>query len=220
MTSAHRPILVTGFEKYLHFPHNPSSEGLLRLFEQRKELAQVAELVVLPVTFADAANVLREAANRVRPKALLSFGMHGGKDSTGRDRKTFFVERFAYNEDRCVAPDNHGQRRDGTPIDSGLPLGAAVASGLSPQLLFDAIAASCHSVEFSDNPGRYLCNHVFWCASHCMKAYHQDTLAGFVHVPPDAAFLDNGLDADAYPTVFASCLDALLFELGLDLLRR
>ena len=97
-------ILVTAFEPFGGDAVNPTMEALSRL-APREGLFKL----VLPVTFAGAGERVARAIEELRPDAVLSLGLAGG-----RDRIT--PERVAINLDDARIADNDGFQPVDAPI--------------------------------------------------------------------------------------------------------
>jgi len=50
-------------------------------------------------------------------------------------------------------------------------------------LIHQKLTDSGHDVRFSDDPGRYLCNQVFFTARHFIETGAVACPAGFIHLP-------------------------------------
>jgi pyroglutamyl-peptidase len=165
--------LVTGFEPFGGADVNPS-----------ELIAEALDGVVLPVSFARAADELRRAIDERRPDLVLCFGL-------ATEDTAISVERFAHNLDEASAVDNAGAAGSGGPIDPAGPL--AYASRLPVDAIVAALEAEAIPAAVSRDAGGYLCNHVFYVL---MGMLPPGAKGGFVHVPPlDAIPLESQLRA-------------------------
>jgi pyroglutamyl-peptidase len=167
-------VLVTGFEPFGGSTVNPSQQ-LVDALE-----GDVAK-VVLPVSYARAAAVLRDAIAEHEPEVVICFGQADG-------RAGISIERFAHNFDEATTTDNDDAPGSGAPIDPDGP--AAYPSSLPVDDIVAALRAEGIPAAPSRDAGGFLCNHVFYVL---MRTLEQNARGGFVHVPllPEQA-LDTG----------------------------
>jgi pyroglutamyl-peptidase len=169
-------VIVTGF---MPFPagadqHNSSMEGVLALDPAQVPDARVMRLI-LPVEFENAAALVDEAAGRCAPDVVIGFGQ-------GRNRVDLETTAYNLRDTSDVAggvPDNRGLVVEPRPIvDGGAP-------ELDSELPLEAIAADLEAAgirfALSDDPGRYVCNDLFYSLGSA--AGEADRTTGFVHMP-------------------------------------
>ena len=154
-------VLVTGFEPFGHHETNPS-----------QLVAEELDGVVLPVSYARAADELRGAIEERDPDIVVCFGL-------ADDRDAVTPERFAHNLDEAGTTDNEAVQGSGAEIDAAGPL--AYRSTLPVDEIVAALRAQDIPAAVSRDAGGYLCNHVFYVLMHTLKPGH---MGGFVHVPP------------------------------------
>jgi len=162
-------VLLSGFEPFGSFKRNPSWDAL-KLAEKRGLLPAGVKLAQIPVTYAQAYEALAGAATEFNPDVIVCFGVHGSRES-----QTLYLERVARNRNENTA-DNAGMAMAG-PIVAGAP--AEIRSAYPIEDLHDPLLGAGFAVEFSDNAGGYLCNHLYFRACHGFKFP-----VAFVHVPP------------------------------------
>jgi pyroglutamyl-peptidase len=153
-------VLVTGFEPFGEHEVNPSAL-----------LAEALDGVVLPVSYARAADALRAAIDERDPELVICFGL-------AHTRTEISVERFALNLDDAEAADNDGVT-SASLIDPGGPV--AYRSTLPVDEIVAALRADGIPAGTSRDAGGYLCNHVFYSL---MRALPEGARGGFIHVPP------------------------------------
>ena len=165
-------ILITGFEPFGGADRNPSLEVLRRL-PPRIAGAEIARLE-LPVSFARSAALLTDAIRRLRPDAVLSLGLAGG-------RAAITPERVAIDLDDARMPDNDGAMPVDRPIVEGAP--AAYFSTLPVKAMAEAIRAEGIPAGVSYTAGTYVCNHVMYTALRLAATEFPAMRAGFMHLP-------------------------------------
>jgi len=167
-------ILITGFEPFLTHAVNPTSALAERLDGETVAGARITA-VKLPVAFDRATEVFGEVFGRVRPDAVLMFGLAYSYDEIR-------LERLALNLDDAAAPDNEGMIRRNRPIVADGPMG--YWSTLPVDLLLDRLEAAGIPARPSRDAGGYVCNHLFFRVRHLLETAGPRVPAGFIHVPP------------------------------------
>jgi len=120
--------------------------------------------------------MVMDVMSRCRPDIVLSFGQ-GGLDVV--------VETTAYNlkDTASIAggvPDNRGVIYAAEPIVPDGP--ALLHTRLDAEDLVDALRSLGVNARPGDNPGRYVCNNVFYTEMHALEPY-PGLVGGFVHLP-------------------------------------
>ena len=165
-------ILVTAFGPFAGRSENASSLALRGL----KQCFPKILTRVLPVDSVIAPARLKQAIRQIRPTALIMLGEAAGS-------KKIRLETTAWNELDFSIPDIAGRQPLSQPIIRG------ASDCLSSTLPLDQIHARLtderHEVCFSDDPGRYLCNQVYFVARHFIESHAIACPAGFIHLPLD-----------------------------------
>jgi pyroglutamyl-peptidase len=170
-------VLVTGFQP---FPadgwHDNVSEVAVRAIDPSRLRGVRVMRLVLPVEYDRAAALVRDAIERCSPDAAISFGQGGG---------AIALEETAYNlkdtgEVAGGVPDNRGVIAAALPIDPLAP--PERATGLPLARIERALEAIGEAPQHSDDPGRYICNNVFFVETGALPR------AGFVHLPYTTSF--------------------------------
>ena len=95
----------------------------------------------------------------------------------------FRLEKTARNDASFGVPDEAGESPWKERIEMGRPWEAAYHSRLDVDAAVATLSAGGFAVERSDDPGRYLCNYIFYRSlQHAQPSDNVDVL--FVHVPP------------------------------------
>ncbi|MEO8607815.1 MAG: pyroglutamyl-peptidase I [Chloroflexota bacterium] len=169
-------ILMTGFTPFPGVEVNPT-QLLIRYFQDETvSLPEGVQVIaeVLPTAFEASDERIRQLIRDESPDFVLCLGVAEKRDSIN-------IERIAYNWDEATIPDNDGLQLSGQKIvadgtetyDSTLPIEHMMAALQSANL----------PAVFSDDAGRYVCNHVFYVSRHEIATRGLDIPCGFVHVP-------------------------------------
>lgn len=169
-------LLLTGFEPFGRFTRNPSWDALVYA-DERGWLPESCALEQIPVDYASAFSVLAAAVDRHSPRAIVSFGLHGGM--LNREEATIYIETTPRNRDGAVKPDNAGVKRDNVEIIKGAP--PTLEASFPARALVQSLQEAGFTAALSDDAGAYLCNHLFYREVH---TYGERFACGFVHVPP------------------------------------
>jgi pyroglutamyl-peptidase len=175
-------VLVTAFGPFDGRTENASSlalHGLKRVFPKLRTR-------VLPVDMVLAPAILKQALKQIRPDAVILLGEAAGS-------KSIRLETTAWNELDFRIPDIAGRQPAPRPVHRGAP--PSRHSTLPLTEIHALLVASGHPVDLSNDPGRYLCNQLFYLALQQLES--TPCPAGFIHLPL----------ASEYPT--KSAVDAL-----------
>ena len=160
-------FLITGFEPFADVTENPSALVVAALNIMPAFRSHVyAE--ILPTEYAAASRRMEELVRTRKPEAYIALGFGGGS--------VIRLERTAYNLDDADAPDNSGEVRAGIPIDPEAP--ALLTATLPIETMFAVLAQHGIPAAISSDPGRFICNHVYF---HALRLKH--TPCCFIHLP-------------------------------------
>lgn len=120
---------------------------------------------VVPVSYKESAKIARE----IEGEALLMMGLAAG-------RKEISLERFAWNERKASIPDNDGILCNGEKIDEEGE--ERLETTVDIIELEKRIKDQGIPVKISTDPGRYVCNNIYYTALSSSK---RPSL--FVHFP-------------------------------------
>jgi len=179
-------VLITGF---VPFPPNPTDPRYQRpnssqaavtgfdpaVFIDDPELPPVSLMALqLPVEFDSAPGLLADVISRCQPDVVIGFG---------QGRWAVDLETTAYNlkDTSDVAggvPDNRGVVAVQELIEAEGP--GEVYTGLPYEDILQELNSRGISAHQSDDPGRYVCNNLFY---RIMQAAGPGAQAGFIHLP-------------------------------------
>jgi pyroglutamyl-peptidase len=166
-------ILITGFGPFPGAPYNPTQPLVARLTKLRRPAFGDVELAshIFPVTYRAVDRELPEVLAKVRPQALLMFGL---ANRTAHVR----IETRARNAVTLLWPDAAQTRVRKGSISLGPD---AMRFGPHAAKLLRAALGSGIDARPSRDAGAYLCNYLSWRA---IEAVGDDLrLAAFVHIP-------------------------------------
>jgi pyroglutamyl-peptidase len=167
-------VLLTGFEPFGGLDRNPSQEivELIAMREFGKSISVHVE--TLKTEYIRSAQRITEVMDAFQPDVVLGLGVAVETD-------TVRLERFARNVNDSPKVDNAGELRRGERIAADGP--DAYASGLPLHELQATLSAKHPRVVISHDAGAFVCNHVFYTASHYAKKVLSRPACGFIHVP-------------------------------------
>ncbi len=168
-------VLITGFGPFPGAPWNPTQPLVARLARLRRPALADVDLAshIFPVTYHAVDRELPELLARLRPHALLMFGL--------ASRTTHVrIETRARNAVTLLWPDAAQTRvRKGT-----IGLGPdAMMFGPHTAKLLRAARSTGIDARPSRDAGAYLCNYLSWRAIEAVGTDDHLQLAAFVHIP-------------------------------------
>lgn len=163
-------VLVTAFGPFNGRLENASSlvlKELKRTFPKIRTRILAVDSVIAPAR-------LKQALRSIRPESLIMLGEAAGS-------KKIRLETTAWNELDFRIPDIAGRLVTARPIRKNSP--ASLRSTLPLEQIYELLDAAGHQVSYSDDPGRYLCNQLFYAALDHLKRQSIVIPAGFIHLP-------------------------------------
>ena len=162
------PILITAFSPFGGDALNASQEILNALPETLGGVR--LEKRLLPVSFRASSRLALEAAERLRPEAIVCLGQAGGRD-------VVTPERVAVNLMDAAISDSDGFQPVDEPVIPNAP--AAYFSTLPVKAMVEAMQRVGVPARLSNSAGTYVCNALMFAMLHQTK----DIPCGFIHVP-------------------------------------
>ncbi len=166
-------ILLTGYEPFLDFKRNPSTEAC-RLLAGKTYNGYEVVVEELPMRYAEIRGIIRGLVDKHQPAAVVSTGV----SSLAPD---ICVERVAINIGSADGGPNFGYDRLDQVLNPAGP--AAYWSTLPVREIVKAITREGIPARISNTAGTQGCNLVFY---HLMDYVAEKELgipAGFIHVP-------------------------------------
>ena len=163
-------ILVTGFDPFGGQPVNPAREAVLRLPDTVGGY-EIARLEI-PTVIGLAAETVLQAAEELRPHAILCVGQAGG-------RSAVTPEVVAINLREASIPDNAGNSPVNTPVVENAP--AAYFATLPVRDMVQAVKERGIPCSLSYTAGTFVYNDLLYTLLHHYR--DTDVQVGFVHIP-------------------------------------
>jgi pyroglutamyl-peptidase len=168
-------ILLTGFGPFPGAPTNPTIPLVKRLMALRRPALEDVALSshIFHVTYRTVDRELPELIARIRPDAMLMFGL---ANRTAHVR----IETRARNAVTTTFPDaDRHVARKGSIVSGAHP----ISFGPHMAKLLTAARATGIDARPSRDAGSYLCNYLSWRAIEATQAEGGPLLAGFIHIP-------------------------------------
>lgn len=157
-------ILVTAFGPFDGRSENASQLALTALKRATPSLRKR----LLPVDSVVAPSRLKTAISELQPDLLILLGEAAGSSSIR-------IETTAWNLLDFTIPDNANRQPRNTPIETGAPTRLETELPLAP--LLRHLNKQKLLVTLSSDPGRYLCNQIYYTARRKIDR------AVFIHLP-------------------------------------
>ena len=199
-------VLLTGFVPFPAGARSVNSSSLaVDAFDAESVPEATVMRLVLPVEYEAAAAIVRDTIARCRPDVVVGFGQGRRKV----DLETTGYNRRDTSEVPGGVPDNRGVIVDGAPIRPDGP--DTVSTQLPIGDIEARLSALSIDVGFSDDPGRYVCNDLFYtlASSTQQSAELARTRVGFVHLP--RIFSPSDEDIAMLRTVVREVVSASLY---------
>ncbi|CAH0484523.1 unnamed protein product [Peronospora farinosa] len=176
--SQKRDVYVTGFGKFGDILENPTTFLAKKLEEHHK----VTESHVLEVSAEACVEALADMYARAEERGRPCIFLHFGVSAVARSVK---LEQVGYNVADFRIPDERGYVAKDEVIHEGEPDNMTTKVPLEEMLM--TLQAMHLKVSISTDPGRYICNYVYyrslvWAKRQATKG-HSRHLVLFVHVP-------------------------------------
>lgn len=173
MTAEPLRVLVTGFGGFPGAPRNITASMIAELARYRSRFARAdirLELWVLPVIYAKIAPSLEALARKIRPHAILHFGV-------ASRRRKFCVEARALNCVSQLHSDASGARAQRRAVAAKAPL--SLRATVPVEVIAAALRRNGFDGAVSIDAGDYVCNQTLFLS----LSQNLAPLVGFVHTP-------------------------------------
>ncbi len=167
-----KTLLVTGFEPFLSFTVNPTMKIVEELNGKCIGDFQIVGKT-MTVDFKSSGNQLISLLKDIKPDAVISLGLAGG-------RTKITPERIAINIKDGEA-DNEGHAPRDEVIQPDGPV--AYLSTLPIRSMVEKLNELGFPASISNTAGTYLCNNVMYEGLHYINKNNLDIPSGFIHIP-------------------------------------
>ena len=178
MTDSEREctVIITGFGKFSGVHENPTEKIVMSL--KNEGYLAATNLTVIEVS-SKAVEEYQELMKKSfsYPKLIIHLGVHPSLNS-------FALESCAYNNKTFRTPDQEGYQPGNECISFDQDFDDKTSTHLPLNEIADALSTQGFPVTISDDPGRFLCNYVYYRSLTGQFYNGQIRSALFVHVPP------------------------------------
>jgi pyroglutamyl-peptidase len=160
-------ILVTGFEPWDDWPHNPSGDIALALGGESIGGCEIVS-AILPVRHGEDIAVVKPLIEMHQPLAVVSLGLHGSAS-------VLHIERVAVNL-KVIDGEDY------PVVDEGPD--AYFATLPTREMVANVQETVQVPAKLTYSAGTFLCNHIMYQVLHNISVMGLDIKAGFIHLPP------------------------------------
>ncbi len=164
-----KKIIVSAFEPFGGFNVN-SSYLVLQQLKPRYGDTEVS-LIVLPVLYKKAFDLLKTAIEKEKPDYIICMGQAGGREKV-------CIERIAVNINSAASADNEGTIKTDEII---IPYGPNAYFTNLPHK--DMLGICGGDTVISYSAGTYICNDIFYRLMNFIENSDREIKGGFIHLP-------------------------------------
>tara|TARA_B100000900_G_scaffold149643_1_gene127128 strand:+ start:5105 stop:6136 length:1032 start_codon:yes stop_codon:yes gene_type:complete len=165
-------VLITGYPKFLNFDGNPSEKALSILKESNIQNIDI---------FTELLSVDKKGSDKVCHKMISGYNfdavIHLGFSASS---KKIRFERYAYNQYKMDQPDECGRQLNHCKIIND---GKDRLRTNVNEILITKEFQNDSRVEWSVDPGRFICNETYFKTLNQMYNEEKETKVLFVHLP-------------------------------------
>jgi pyroglutamyl-peptidase len=175
-------VILTGFGSFSGVTNNPT-ERIIDELHNEENIAHRYE--ILKVGVQDVTELYKSLSQMQNDLLLIHLGVATSQDCIK-------IECCAYNNMTFRVPDENGYQPQGECIDLNQPLEMMLDSELPLEAIALELKAEGHNVCLSRDPGRFLCNYIYYNSLIYQEACNKKRLAVFIHFPNfDKVCLDD-----------------------------
>ena len=171
-------LILTGFGPFGDVIDNPTSLIIQELRKKQLCVEVPVKLYAVLEVSTVGVDAFLQSVSDVRGDRIC---IHLGVDSSGHH---FKLERAAYNNTTFRIPDTTGLQPNACKIVDQFEFDEPLASKFNLDAALTTLQDEGFDVKTSDDPGRYLCNYVFYQSQCCAP----DCPVVFIHVPPFSVY--------------------------------
>ena len=173
-------ISLTGFKAFGDLPSNPT-EKIIEALSSSTDANHLSQLRILDVSTkaVDAYYDSIDLYNSSSKHLVIHLGVNAGATH-------FQIEEYAYNSTTFRIPDNEGFQPTDSCISSELPLDSPLKTTFPAAHIINACRINSDLVvELSDDPGRYICNYIYFKSLLNIAQRNESVDVVFIHTPPE-----------------------------------
>jgi len=194
-------FVVTGFGKFHGVEVNPSEVLVTNLTDSAlsKELGIITAVVEVSIEGADSALAALHKREADQTNTLSESGENNGASPSNRrdesddviwlhigvhpEQAGFCLEKVAWNEASFRVADQRGAQPQKQLILDAPTAQPSLRTSINVEDLAHALRSAEFSVETSEDPGRYLCNYIYYRSLEHSRKHHR-SYSLFLHTPP------------------------------------
>ena len=170
--------ILTGFGKFQGVDENPTMEIVKDLQNDTESFADLKlSYDIIDVSISGVASFHEKLLSHTDPKVLIHLGVNSSSS-------TFDLECYAYNNMTFRVPDEDGLTPNQQCIDESIIFDDKVCTDIPVCFLQKQLESEGFTVGLSHDPGRYICNYIYYKSMSMQLASTGYKMALFVHVPP------------------------------------
>ncbi|KAF2077819.1 hypothetical protein CYY_000864 [Polysphondylium violaceum] len=198
-------IYLTGFGKFNGVEDNPSTHIINNIKEYIKDKTvkfDLQNVKVLEVSAEATKQFIQSIDEEIDPNEKILF-LHLGVNSTSN---TFALEKCGWNEATFRCPDECGWKPEKELIVNDSTL-LKNETNLPLESISQSMVSLNHSVCISNDPGRFICNYLYFYSLECLKN-RKNSKSLFVHIPPFSSIPMNKQLSFLYDLMNEICTSA------------
>jgi pyroglutamyl-peptidase len=181
-------VLITGFGPFDGVPENPT-EKIVKLFERENSIKREGWTVVykvMEVSVSECSKFHTEVKSSVEelPDVYIHLGVNG-------HGTCIQLEQTAYNNMTFRCADESGFKAEKQKIDESRELECPIHTAFDLKKIVDSVNDTAEIMKddikpmvVSTDPGRFLCNYIYFQSLLNLEADTKSAKAVFCHIPP------------------------------------
>jgi pyroglutamyl-peptidase len=167
-------VILTGFGKFGGVDENPT-ELIVNALREKK--ISVDHFEVLNVAVEDVSKFHDKFDSSEEECLFIHLGVHGSTNC-------MLLEQCAYNNMTFRIPDQCGFSPDMQCICENVAVDCPLETELDIENVANQLLSEDYNVAISSDPGRFLCNYIYYRSLSRFAERGQKRNAVFIHVPP------------------------------------
>lgn len=173
-----KEIILTSFGKFQGVSNNPTITLLENLILKSNSHFDIVQSAVLEVSVEDVDNFFQSTCKELQNEKRIF--VHLGVDARSSQIK---IETTAYNNKDFRVPDEKAYQPSCAKIIESLELDHQELTCFSAENIIAKLCDSKDRVITSSDPGRFLCNYIYFRSLYSKRLSKVPALCIFIHVP-------------------------------------